>query len=293
MTPKMNSVAKVPDVAPVLDGLGAFERVRVRDGELITDSLVISDAFGRRHDNVMKSLRSLVADGTLRTLDFKETSYLDRWSRPQSCIELTEAGALIAMPFIGGRKSRQGQTILVHAFIAMRAQLRQLQPAPAPHVRTSTSKLTAELAVAECIARLTHVSESGKLAMIHQICLKNAVDVYFLPTHAVDGPPGTVSSQEAETATELLRRRGKGASATSFNQRAKLAGYLRETSRPTNDRKKHPDGRKRYLIITSKGEAFGKNVVDIQSPRQTQPRWYSERFDVFCKLLWSETKGSV
>jgi hypothetical protein len=166
--------------------------------------------------------------------------------------------------------------------------------APEP-VAVLPNKLAGELAVAECMARLTNVSESGKLAMIHAICSKNAVDTHFLPTHAVDGPPGSVSSLEAETATDLLKRRGeakgvKGASAQSFNKRAKLAGYLRETSRPTSDLANHPDGRKRYLIVTSKGEAFGKNVVDIQSPRQTQPRWYSERFDAFCKLLWAETK---
>ena len=38
-------------------------------------------------------------------------------------IELAERGALIAMPFIGGRNSRAGQVRLVDAFMALRAQL--------------------------------------------------------------------------------------------------------------------------------------------------------------------------
>ena len=38
-------------------------------------------------------------------------------------IELTERGALIAMPFIGGRHSRVGQVRLVDAFLVMRERL--------------------------------------------------------------------------------------------------------------------------------------------------------------------------
>jgi Rha family phage regulatory protein len=280
----------------ILDALTAptevRELVRVCGDEVVTDSLIIGNEFGRRHGNVLASLESLIEDGTISQLEFKSAEYHDAQGKPRKIIELTEAGALIAMPFIGGRKSRDGQKTLVRAFFAMRERLRALQAekVATPGPVASPNKLTGELAVAECMARLTNVSESGKLAMIHAICAKNAVDTHFLPTQAVDGPPGAVSSFEAECATELLKRRGKGASTQSFNKRAKLAGYLRETSRPTTDLMHHSDGRKRYLIITPKGEAFGKNMVDFQSPRQTQPRWYTERFDAFCKLLWAETK---
>lgn len=267
------------------------------DGKIVTDSLIIGGEFERAHKNVLASLDALIEGGTINGLDFKPVEYRDGKGEFRRAIELTERGALIAMPFIGGRKSKDGQVRLVNAFLSMREQLCALQAGriDKSHNATSQSKLTAELAVAECMARLTNVSESGKLAMIHAICAKNSVDTHFLPMTAVDGPTGTVSSLEAECATELLKRRGeargiKGASAISFNKLAKLAGYLREASRPTSDRKNHPDGLKRYLIITSKGEAFGKNVVDIQSPRQTQPRWYTERFDSFCQLLWAETK---
>lgn len=108
--------------------------------------------------------------------------------------------------------------------------------------------------------------------------------------------PRAVTSPEAETATELLKRRGeqrgrKGESAIAFNRRALAAGYLRKTSRTTTDVRNYPDGRKPYLMITRKGEAFGKNVVDIQSPRETQPRWYTETFDALCRLIWIETRG--
>jgi Rha family phage regulatory protein len=110
----------------------AADLCRVREGgEIVTDSVVIAEEFGRRHDNVMERLRSLVADGSINLLDFKEIEYLDGRGRKQPAIELTERGALVAMPFIGGKMSREGQVRLVDAFLAMREQLRAAQDSPA------------------------------------------------------------------------------------------------------------------------------------------------------------------
>ncbi|MBC8655037.1 Rha family transcriptional regulator [Providencia rettgeri] len=81
---------------------------------------IISNEFGRRHDNVLQSIRSLIESGHLGALDFKETSYIDKSSREKPCYELTERGFLIAMPFIGGEKARDGQVRLVDSFIQFR-----------------------------------------------------------------------------------------------------------------------------------------------------------------------------
>lgn len=104
----------------------ALCRVR-EDGKIVTDSVTMSEEFGRRHDSVMDSLRSLIEDKTLNLHDFTEIEYLDGRNRKQPAIELTERGALIAMPFIGGKKSRAGQVRLVDAFTAMREELRRVK----------------------------------------------------------------------------------------------------------------------------------------------------------------------
>jgi Rha family phage regulatory protein len=96
--------------------------VHLSKGEPVTDSLAISEEFGRRHDNVIQSLENLVKDGTINRLDFKVVKYSDAKGEQRKKIELSERGALIAMPFIGGKKSRQGQVILVNSFLAMRAE---------------------------------------------------------------------------------------------------------------------------------------------------------------------------
>ena len=94
--------------------------VHLNKGQPVTDSLAISREFGRRHDNVLKSLDELIACGTIGRLEIKESYYLNEQNKRQRLIELTERGALIAMPFIGGKNSRAGQVRLVDAFLRMR-----------------------------------------------------------------------------------------------------------------------------------------------------------------------------
>jgi Rha family phage regulatory protein len=127
--------------------------VHVRGSEIVTDTLTIAREFGRRHDNVMQTIASLTADGTVGLLDFKETSYIDRWNRKQPMIELTERAALIAMPFVGGRNSRIGQVRLVDAFLAMRREL---------SARTAPDRLAARRDAA------SNYSVLSEMLMIHR-----------------------------------------------------------------------------------------------------------------------------
>ncbi|MGK5046839.1 Rha family transcriptional regulator [Janthinobacterium sp. GB4P2] len=112
----MNSMANIGSnlLAP------ASTLVHIHQGKPVTDSLVIAGEFKRRHDNVLQSLDALIADGTIGRLEFKESSYLSGQNKVQRKVDLTERGALVAMPFIGGRNSRLGQVRLVDAFMALR-----------------------------------------------------------------------------------------------------------------------------------------------------------------------------
>lgn len=106
--------------------LAANQRlVHLHDGKPVTNSLIISMEFGRRHDNVLQSLTKLIDEGTIGRLEFKESIYLNEQGKKQRLIELSERAALFSMPFIGGRKSRQGQARLVDAFLRMRDELTQ------------------------------------------------------------------------------------------------------------------------------------------------------------------------
>lgn len=101
-------------------GMASDIVVRRGDGELVVDSLTISREFDRNHKDVLRALDSLITDGTLNERNFAPVEYADAKGEMRRMIELTERGALIAMPFIGGRRAREGQVRLVNAFIALR-----------------------------------------------------------------------------------------------------------------------------------------------------------------------------
>ncbi|ECI2457660.1 hypothetical protein AH259_11440 [Salmonella enterica subsp. enterica] len=90
------------------------------NGVPVVSTEVIAIEFGRRHDNVMQNIRSLIESGHLGALDFKDSSYTSKQNKEMPCYELTERGFLIAMPFIGGDKAKDGQVRLVDSFIQFR-----------------------------------------------------------------------------------------------------------------------------------------------------------------------------
>jgi Rha family phage regulatory protein len=85
-------------------------------------SLVISKQYGRRHDTVIRSIESLIESRHIGAHEFVVTSYTDKSNRQNKSIELIEDAFLIAMPFIGGKKAKDGQRVLVKAFSKYRRQ---------------------------------------------------------------------------------------------------------------------------------------------------------------------------
>lgn len=50
------------------------ELVFLSNAEPVTDSLMVAKAFGKRHDNVIRSLNALECSSEFRALNFEETS---------------------------------------------------------------------------------------------------------------------------------------------------------------------------------------------------------------------------
>ncbi|EJP3909202.1 Rha family transcriptional regulator [Salmonella enterica] len=99
--------------------------IKIANGQPVVSSKVVADEFGREHKNLMQNLRSLIDSGHLGELDFKPSSYIDKQNKTQPAYELTERGFLIAMPFIGGDKARDGQVRLVDSFIEYREKAKK------------------------------------------------------------------------------------------------------------------------------------------------------------------------
>ncbi len=103
--------------------------IRINERNLpIVNSLDIAEAFGRDHNKVIQSIESLIASGHLGGADFGLTSYTDKSNRQSKCYELTEAGFMVACPFIGGEKARDGQVKIVNELQRFRSRAQLTSP---------------------------------------------------------------------------------------------------------------------------------------------------------------------
>lgn len=99
--------------------------IKIVKGEPVVSTEVVAVEFGRDHFRVMGSIESLVESGHLGASDFRASSYRSKQNKDLPCYELTERGFLIAMPFIGGDKARDGQVRLVDSFITYREKAKK------------------------------------------------------------------------------------------------------------------------------------------------------------------------
>jgi phage regulator Rha-like protein len=96
--------------------------IQGKNNQIIVDSRDLAKEFGRDHKSVLRSLEELYQDGTISRHECVPRDYKKR-GRDYRCYELNKAGFLKAMPFIGGRKSREGQRRLVDAFLEQESKL--------------------------------------------------------------------------------------------------------------------------------------------------------------------------
>lgn len=97
------------------------------NGALFVETPHLSSLFDRPHRNIMRDVERLIAGGAIDALNPERIAYVDSRGRVQEAYRLSERDALVLMPFIGGRKSMDGQARLVDEFLYVRKQLRKTQ----------------------------------------------------------------------------------------------------------------------------------------------------------------------
>jgi hypothetical protein len=100
--------------------------LRDSKGELVVSSLTIAEMFGRNHADVMKSIRSVFKRANVEISFSFIINELANNKRDKFYL-LNERQFLIAMPFIGGEKSFDGQVALVDEFMRLRAATKTLE----------------------------------------------------------------------------------------------------------------------------------------------------------------------
>ena len=76
----------------------------VRDEKVVVSSRTVAEAFGKRHDNVLRDVKNLECTAEFRLLNFEESSYLNEQQRDTLEMLMTRDGfTFLAMGFTGPR----------------------------------------------------------------------------------------------------------------------------------------------------------------------------------------------
>ncbi|MNJ33327.1 hypothetical protein D3C77_280110 [compost metagenome] len=147
---------------------------------------------------------------------------------------------------------------------------------------TNNAKIVGELAILECFDRLLKPAPSSKMMMLAKIAANNGLDAKFLPGYAIDAALDASggSSMPTKSATALLKDHGIRMSPAAFNKALQVSGVLK-----VMQRKNSKQELVEFWSITDKGLRYGKNLTSPQSPRETQPHWYVDRFLELADLI--------
>ncbi|EPU8950456.1 Rha family transcriptional regulator [Campylobacter jejuni] len=103
-----------------------IENLKIVDNKIFTDSLFIAGVFEKNHRDVLKNIKNL-CDDEFKTLNFKESFYLNSQNKKQPCYNLTRDGfSLLVMGFTG-EKAYKWKIEFIKAFNEMEKRLRNIE----------------------------------------------------------------------------------------------------------------------------------------------------------------------
>ena len=235
-------------------------------------SVEISKLTKKRHDNVKRLIEDLAQDGLVHPQSEDEWS-TDKLGRPRAT-RIYNVGERDSYVIVA-QLSPEFTGKLVDRWQYLEKQ------ASKPELPTSV-KVVGELAIMECFTRLLKPAPSSQMMMLAQIAANNGLDAKFLPGYAIDAAPDAAggSSMPTKSATALLKDSSIRCSPAAFNTALAAHGFLKSLQRKNSKGEMVP-----FWSVTEKGLQYGKNLTSPQSPRETQPHWYVDRFLELAKLI--------
>ncbi|WP_143515090.1 MULTISPECIES: Rha family transcriptional regulator [unclassified Pseudomonas] len=232
----------------------------------------IANLTGKRHDNVKRDVVAMLRDLKVDPLSFEDI-YLDGRNREQVQYQLDRAHTDCLLT---------GYSPALRMKVIRRWRELEGQSEARQAVKANGTKVIGEIAIMECFTRLLKPAASCQMQMLTKIAENNGLDPKFLPGYAVDAPPDAAggSSLPTKALTSLLKDNGIRMSPASFNKALQQAGLIKVMQRKNSKQEMVT-----FWAITDKGLRFGKNLTSPQSPRETQPHWYVDRFPELAGLV--------
>ena len=91
--------------------------------DLKTTSLIVAEAFGKRHSNVLRDIRNLEIPDKYHRLNFEPFKNNDLTGESVSHVEMTRDGFTLLVMGFSGRKAMEWKVKFLEAFNAMEAEL--------------------------------------------------------------------------------------------------------------------------------------------------------------------------
>ncbi|ENU1310952.1 Rha family transcriptional regulator [Escherichia coli] len=97
--------------------------IAIVDGQAVTSSLAVANFFSKRHDDVLKKIRTLECSASFTARNFSVSDYTDCTGRKLHCYQITRDGfAFLAMGFTG-KRAAQFKEAYINAFNQMEKSL--------------------------------------------------------------------------------------------------------------------------------------------------------------------------
>lgn len=261
------------------------EIVKIDGDVAVTTTLAIAEGTENEHASVIALVRRYQADlEEFGHVDFKSemVSRPQGGGAPREMALLNEQQSTLLLTYMRNTDIvRKFKKALVREFYNMAQHLRSARERAQPG-----ATLTGELAIADCFVRWLRPSPSSQVAMLGSIAQRHGLDSSYLPAYVIDAPADVAGGSSMATApiSQLLKENRIGAQAHAYNELLINAGMLERRTRKSTS-KRAVNGEKKFLCITERGLRYGKNVTSPESPRETQPHWYVERFTELHKIV--------
>jgi Rha family phage regulatory protein len=99
--------------------------VFVKEGQAVTDSLIVAEVFRKEHKNVLKDIRELGCSDEFRQLNFEQSSYVNSQNKEMPMYYMSKKGfTLLAMGYTG-KEAMKFKEAYIEKFEEMEQKLKQ------------------------------------------------------------------------------------------------------------------------------------------------------------------------
>lgn len=115
---------------PTVTAEVASPTLEAHSGHVTASSLQVAEHFGKRHRDVLRSIRNLECSDEFSERNFALAKYLDEQGKPRDSYHMSRDGfAMLAMGFTG-KEAMRWKEAYIAAFNAMEARLKSLYVEP-------------------------------------------------------------------------------------------------------------------------------------------------------------------